>query len=258
MKHQNVKLYKFTPSLEIAEKVSVGIFRFYELTKYIKIEDTVGRADSAEGSISFHSEEYMNSPEKLPVGSFNNVEFSCVSINRNEDYLRQFFIFCMSTDLDKKAISDSEYAVELYKEVFELLSQHLNEPYEGLQSQKGTKFFSHGEVQYYDINNHPKSIEGKEWRSIYSKHSKFKEQDEYRAAFFASDHFFNRVKSNTLTIKKEIYGADKKRLNFDLEFYVRSGIDDEGYRFLEIDVSTLNANIGSGLFTIIELAKIAE
>ena len=66
-------LYKFTTNTEIAKQISLGVYRFYELTKYIKMEDQTGRADSAEGSITFPKEEHYQYPEKLPIGSFRGV-----------------------------------------------------------------------------------------------------------------------------------------------------------------------------------------
>ena len=51
-----VLLYKFTTSLDIAKQISVSIFRFYELVKYIKIEDNAGRSDINECSITFPEE----------------------------------------------------------------------------------------------------------------------------------------------------------------------------------------------------------
>ena len=86
-------LYKFTPTLEIAKIVSTGIFRFYELTKYIKMEDEAGRLDSEECSVSFPSSEYESHPELLPTGSFKGVEFQCISIRNDEEYIRQYLCF---------------------------------------------------------------------------------------------------------------------------------------------------------------------
>jgi hypothetical protein len=253
-----VKLYKFTPSLDIAEKISVGIFRFYELTKYIKIEDEVGRSDSAECSVSFPSEEYEKFPEQLPTGSFNGVEFKCISAGKDEEYIKQYFVFCMSTKRDEKAIGDSKYAVELYKDNFDFFMQFLNEPYESAENPDGRKFFSHGEVEYYDIHNHPTLIFGEFWREVYLKHAAFKYQSEYRAAFFASDLFFNRTMDAPMVIEKKIYTADKEPMDFNLELYVQSGIDDEGWRFLEIDISTFASNISPESSKIIEVAESME
>lgn len=250
-----MKLYKFTPSLDIAKKISIGIFRFYELTKYIKIEDDVGRSDSAECSVSFPPDEYEKFPEQLPTASFNDIEFKCIRAGSDEKYIKQYFVFCMSKNRDEKAIGDSRYAVELQKDNFDFFMQFLNEPYEDSENSDGRKFFSHGEVEYYDIHNHPKPIVGEFWREVYFKHAKFEHQSEYRAAFFASDHFFNRTMGNPMVIEKKIYSKDKKPIDFSLELYVKSGVDDEGWRFLEIDISTFAANISSESSKIIEVAE---
>lgn len=238
-----MKLYKFTPSLEIAEKISVGIFRFYELTKYIKIEDEVGRSDPEECSVSFPQREYEKFPEKLPTGSFKGVEFKCISTSNDEGYIKQYFVFCMSTKKDKKAIGDSKYVVELCKDNFDLFMLLLNAPFADSENPEGRQFFSHSEVEYYDIHNHPKPIVGSMWREVYLKHIDFKYQSEYRAAFFASDYFFNRVMVNPMVIEKKVFTKDKKPMGFNLELYVQSGIDVEGWRFLEIDISKFAANI---------------
>lgn len=248
-----LKLYKFTPSLEIAEIISSGIFRFYELTKYIKIEDKVGRSDTGECSVSFPPKEYEKSPEKLPTGSFRGVEFKCISAGNDEEYIKQYFVFCMSTARDEKAIGDSRYAVELYKDNFDLFMQLLNEPYKDSENPEGRQFFSHAEVEYYNINKHPKPIIGSMWREVFLKHSNFEPQKEYRAAFFTSDHFFNRVIDNPMVIEKKIFTKDKEPLDFNLELYVRSGIDDDGWRYLEIDISEFAANISSESSKIIEV-----
>lgn len=253
-----MKLYKFTPSLDIAEKISVGIFRFYELTKYIKIEDEVGRSDSAECSVSFLPEEYEKFPEQLPTVSFNGIEFKCISARNDEEYITQYFVFCMSTKRDKKAIGDSKYAVELHKDNFDFFMQLLNEPYEESENPDGRKFFSHGEVEYYDIYNHPKPIIDEFWREVYRKHAEFKYQSEYRSAFFTSDHFFNQTMDNPMVIEKKIYSKDKKPMGFNLELYVQSGVDDEVWRFLEIDISTFAANISPESSNIIEVAENVE
>jgi hypothetical protein len=253
-----MKLYKFTPSLDIAEKISVGVFRFYELTKYIKIEDEVGRSDSAECSVSFPAKEYEKFPERLPTGSFKGIEFKCISAGKDEEYIRQYFVFCMSTKTDRKAIGDSKYVVELYKDNFDLFMQLLNESYEELENTDGRKFFSHGEVEYYDINNHPKPIVGEFWREVYLKHSDFNYQNEYRAAFFASDHFFDRTMNHPMVVEKKIYGKDKEPMSFNLELFVQSGVDDEGWRYLEIDISKFAANISSEPSKISEVSGVTE
>ena len=184
-----MKLYKFTPSLEIAEKISVGIFRFYELTKYIKVEDEVGRSDPNECSVSFPPKEYEKHPKKLVTGSFRGVEFKCISARNDEEYIKQYFVFCMSTRMDERAIGNSRYVIELHKDNFDLFMRLLNEPFENRSNPEGRQFFSHGEVEYYNINKHPKPFVGNMWREVFVKHSGYDNQNEYRAAFFASDHF---------------------------------------------------------------------
>ena len=221
-------LYKFTPELEIAEQISVGIFRFYELTKYIKIEDDVGRADSAECSVSFSPKEYESFPEKLPTGSFKGIEFKCISTGNDNEYIKQYFVFCMSTEMNEKTIEDSRYVVELYRDNFELFMQLLNTPEEDSVNTDGYKFFSHGEVEYYNIHNHPKPFVGNRWHEVFVKHSDFDYQNEYRAAFFASDHFFERTSDKPMVIERKIFTKNKEPIDFNLKLSLRSGIDGEG------------------------------
>ncbi|GEM_PF-1341682 len=246
-------LYKFTPTLDIAEKVSTGIFRFYELTKYIKMEDEVGRSDPEECSVSFPTKEYEEFPDKLPIGSFRGIEFKCISTGNNEEHIRQYFVFCMSTEMDKKAIGDSRYIVELYRDNFDLFMQLLNEPFDDSANPEGHQFFSHGEVKYYNIHNHPKPFIGNRWREVFVKHSDFNYQNEYRAAFFASDHFFDRISGNPMVIEKKIFDQNKEPMSFNLELYVQSGIDDEGWRYIELDISGFAANISPEQSNITEL-----
>jgi len=247
-------LYKFTPTLEIAEKVSIGMFRFYELTKYIKMEDKVGRSDPEECSVSFPTKEYEKFPDKLPTGSFRGIEFKCISTGNDEEYIRQYFVFCMSTEMDKKAIDDSRYIVELYRDNFDLFMQLLNEPFEDSENPEGCQFFSHGEVEYYNIHNHPKPFIGNRWREVFVKHSDFDYQNEYRAAFFASDHFFDKTSDNPMVIEKKIFSQNKEPMDFNLELHVRSGVDDEGWRYIELDISEFAAKTSPESSKIIEVA----
>ncbi|MCP3925238.1 MAG: hypothetical protein GY714_21915 [Desulfobacterales bacterium] len=251
-----MKLYKFTPTLEIAETIAVGIFRFYELTKYIKMEDDVGRSDTSECSVSFLPKEYQKTPDKLPIGSFKGIEFKCISTGNDEDYIKQYFVFCMSTKMDEKAIGDSKYVVELYRDNFDLFMQLLNEPFENSEKNKGHQFFSHAEVEYYNIHTHPKPFVDDRWREVFVKHSDFDYQNEYRASFFASDHFFDRVSHKPMLKKKKIFTKNNKPMDFNLELYVRSGIDDEGWRYIEIDISEFAANISNESSKIIEVSDI--
>ena len=63
---------------------------------------------------------------------------------------------------------------------------------------------------------------------------------------------------NPMVIEKKIYSKDKKPMGFNLELYVQSGVDDEGWRFLEIDISTFAANISPESSNIIEVAENVE
>lgn len=248
-----VKLYKFTLSLDIVKNISIGIFRFYELTKYIKIEDAAGRSDPEECSVNFLREECDKYPEKLPVVSYNGVEFKCSRLGKNAEYIKQYFVFCMSTKKDVNAIDDSSYLVELQKDIFDTIMYFINEPYEEFTELDGQKLFSHSEVEYYDIDNHPKPIIRERWREVYIKHAKFEYQSEYRASFFASDELFNRISIKPMVIKRYIYSQDKKPMGFNLEFYINAGVDDKGSRFIEIDISTFAKNIYAESSNIIKI-----
>jgi len=234
-------LYKFTTSPEIARCISIGIFRFYELTKYIKIEDCVGRADSNEGSLTFPEEEHTKHPEKLPTATFNGVEFKCISVSFNEEYIRQYFVFCMSTVMNASVIGDSTHVIELSEDIFEtiemLLSNQQNE-----QNKSGLKIFSHGPVEYYNINRHPTPYGQEKWREVYIKHSKFEHQHEYRSAIFSSDQLFETLKRESLVIARPIY-KNGKRMHFDLKVSAASGTDYDGWRYIELDISEFAANL---------------
>ncbi len=231
-------LYKFTTSAEIARQVSVGIFRFYELTKYIKIEDHVGRSDPHECSVSFTEEECIEHPEKIPTASFNGVEFKCVSMRPDEKYISQYFVFCISTVMNIDVIGDSTHVVELSKDIFEAFELLLCHS----QSAKEYKFFSHGPVEYYDIHNHPTPFGQEMWREVYVKHSNFKSQYEYRAALFVSEQFFEKNRNKPTTIALPIF-LNEVRMAFDLKISMRSGIDPYGWRYIELDASEFSANL---------------
>ncbi len=236
-------LYKFVPKLEIAEQVSLGIFRFYELTKYIMLEtDGTGRTDAGEGSVSFPDEVTPSFVAKLPTASFNGVEFQCQGIHLSEDYLRQYFIFCMSVAKSDRAIGDAKFTVELDTDIFEMFDQFLHEFY-GFNPDKGTRIFSHGAVEYYDIDNHPRPFGDERWREVYLKHARFSHQQEYRAALFVSDAFFDRTSVTSMVVKRKIYEESGTPRPYDLTFLLRSGVDPEGWRYIEIDVSEFQANL---------------
>ena len=248
-------LYKFSPNIEIAKELSIGIFRFYELTKYINIEDKMGRSDPEECSVSFPKVEYEAFPESLPIGSYKGIEFKCISTGNDKEYIKQYFVFCMSTSMNEKAIGDSKFAVELYQDNFDLFMQLLNEPFENTTNPDGYQFFSHGKVEYYNIHNHPKSLAGNRWHEVFVKHSTFDYQKEYRAAIFASDSFFGRISNKPMVIEKRILTKNKEPMNFNLKLSLKSGIDSDGWRYIEVDVSEFAANITSEDSKIIELAS---
>jgi len=236
-------LYKFTPTLEIAKQISIGIFRFYELTKYIKIEDKVGRSDSAECSVSFPKEEYNLFPDKLPTGSYNGIEFQCISIRPDNEYIKQYFVFCTSTKMNVQTIGDSKYVVELYEDTFDLFMQLLNAPEESSSNTNGNRFFSHGQVSYYNIHKHPEPFLKDRWREVYVKHTDFDYQNEYRAALFASDHFFERTKDKPRVILRRMFTTEGKEMNFKLKLSLHSGIDEDGWRYVEFDLSEFATNM---------------
>lgn len=238
-------LYKFTTTSEIARQLSVGIFRFYELTKYIKIEDSFGRSDTAECSVIFPERESLAFPEKLPTVSFNGVEFKCVSVQPSDDYIKQYFVFCTSTIINNRVIGDSKYVVELHVDMFETFEMLLNPPLENYSKLNGYKFFSHSPVTYYDIHNHPEPLLGNKWREVYVKHSDFMHQHEYRAALFASDHFFNRVRNKPMVIERRVFKNGQK-LDFNLKLAIHSDIDADGWRYVEFDISEFSANLNLG------------
>jgi hypothetical protein len=232
-------LYKFTTSAEIAKQISIGIFRFYELSKYIKMEDSVGRSDAAECSVSFPETEWSAFPGKLPTAYFGGVGFQCISIKLSEDYIRQYFVFCMSTVISDDVMGDSKYIVELRADIFETFEMLLCPP----KNIDGNKFFSHGTVAYYDIHSHPDPLLDDKWREVYIKHSDFKHQHEYRAALFASDHFFNRVRHKPMLIERNIFHKNGSKMSFKLKLSIHSDIDADGWRYVQFDVSEFSANL---------------
>ncbi len=149
----------------------------------------------------------------------------------------------MSTKKDKKAIGDSKYVVELHKDNFDLFMQFLNEPFESPENLEGHQLFSHGEVEYYNIHSHPKPFMGNRWREVFVKHSDFDYQNKYRAALFASDHFFEKVSKKPMVLERKIYTKNREVMEFNLKFSVQSGVDMDGWRYIELDISEFAANI---------------
>lgn len=239
----SIPLYKFVPTEEIARKISVGVYRFYELTKYRKIEDTAGRSDPSEGSICFTDAEIENDIEKLPVGSFNGIEFLCAKTSLSDDYIGQYFVFCMSIANSARAIDGCNYSVELSTDIFDALDILLPTPDAPKFYRDGIKLFSHAPVEYYDIYNHPNPLNGERWKEAYIKHSMFSYQREYRAAIFVSNHFFERTRNEPAISETPIFDGTGNQCGFNLKLLIRSGIDENGWRYLEFDVSEFQANL---------------
>lgn len=183
------RVYKHTTERAIADAIAAGVYRFYELTKYVRMEDDNGRSDSAECSVSFSEHEIASFPLKLPVGSFNGVEFYCASIKPDDGYIRQYFVFCTSL-VESDVLGDARCSVELETDIFDTLGMMLNSHAPLAEDVDGLKRFSHGVVEYYDVHRHPTPMLNERWREVFSKHAKFAGQQEYRAALFASDRFF--------------------------------------------------------------------
>ncbi|MEP0940251.1 MAG: hypothetical protein ABJH63_20180 [Rhizobiaceae bacterium] len=234
-------LYKFVPTPEIAQQVARGVFRFYELTKYIKMEEETGRSDPSEGSMTFTDGEIRNSSEALPRASFNGIEFSCSKISPDEDYLSQYFVFCVSTQKSEIAIEGCKYSVELNTDMFDVFEMLLPTPTAPSGNHDGLKFFSHAPVEYYDVNNHPARMDGEVWKEAYIKRREFSYQCEYRAALFMSDQFFAKAGSRTLVYRAPARDSSGNLL--DLKLLIQSGIDEAGWRFLELDISEFQSTI---------------
>jgi len=246
-------LYRYVAERAVAEAIARGIFRFYELAKYIKMEDENGRGDDAEGAFAIPQEEYAGNPEKLPVASFNGVRFHCVSIAADDEYLSQYFVLCMSTKAATSLMGDSRYRVEIHRDQFDVFSSLLNPPDDTSADGDGRKFFSHGPIEYYDIDNHPARVSGQRWKEVYSKHRRFADQHEYRAAFFINESAVERISRRREVIRRAICHRDGTPMDFGLEVHVRAGRDAEGWRFIEIDTCEFAKRIGAAPGLVVEL-----
>lgn len=247
-------LYKFTTSPEIAKRISMGTFRFYELIKYIKIEDIAGRSDVNECSLAFTEIECATHPKKLPTTSFNGVEFKCISAKPDDKYISQYFVFCMSTVMNAGVIGDSTHVVELSEDIFNTFEMLMCPQAAHSSNTDGYKFFSHGPVEYYNVHNHPAPFMNERWREVYIKHSDFKHQHEYRAALFASDHFFHAIQNEPMVIARPIFQNGMK-MDFYIKLSVQSGTDADGWRYIEFDVSEFSANLKVGPCKVSEIAN---
>lgn len=250
-------LYKYLSDENIAKVVADGVYRFYELTKYIKMEDEYGRSDTSEGSVSFEEKESLEFPKKLPIGRLvkedgSSVSFSFLSMQPDHDYLKQYFVLCLSNCISSEVMNDSKNVVEITSDVFDFL-ERLFLPPAGVIIQDGRKMFSHGRVFYYDIHNHPGNISNEMWKQVFLKHRRFQHQDEYRASLFVSDKFFNRVSQNK-EIKniRNIHSPDGKKLG-DAQIEITSGYDADGWRYIEIDTRNFCKKLGLNSSKIINL-----
>lgn len=241
---ENVLLYKYVPSQDIARQISKGIFRFYELTKYRKLEEKTGRSDPSEGSLGFPEKDYRNFPHKLPIASFRGIEFSCIHISPDDKYLSQYFVFCASTQSSESAIDGCGYSVELDTDIFDVFEMLLPTP----ANDRGMKFFSHAPIEYYDVHHHPGKFDGENWKEAYIKHRQFSYQNEYRAAMFVSDQYFDRARTAPIVYRREARDSEGKPL--DLKLVIQSGTDDVGWRYLELDISEFQAELLSEPFPI--------
>lgn len=238
-----IQLYKFVTDLPIAQSVANGIFRFYELTKYIRMEDSTGRADVQEGSVSFTKTEINEYPMKLPVASFNGVKFYCSSIRPDDGYLQQYFVFCSST-VKETALGAIKYAVDFKSDVFDLFQMVLDANVPLPDNTEGIKRFKHGPVEYYDVHNHPTPLADDRWREVFLKHSGFKDQREYRASIYVPDRFFSSICDKALEIEQKVFDIEGNQRNFNLRLCVRAGVDAFGWRYIELDVSDFAHNLG--------------
>jgi hypothetical protein len=246
-------LYKLTNSKDIAVLISNGMFRFYELTKYTRIEDEAGRFDSNEGAVMFTPNECVQNPELLPDASFKGIPFKLAGSKSDPDYLKQYFVFCMSHSADPSAIADSTHVVELYEDVFTFLEMVLN----GHFNIENHKFFSHGSVEYYDINNHPSPFGKNVWKEVYLKRSEYSFQSEYRACVFAPDYFFEELKNLPIVLSQRVY-LDPNKSKVDLVLRLAAGTDADGWRFIEATTSDFNIKLGHQAFYMNEIADKSE
>jgi len=247
-------VYRYLSDLTVAQSIARGVLRFYELTKYLKMEDSLGRRDDAECAVSFPEEEYRTQPEKLPVASFKGIQFHCISTGVDQEYVSQYFVLCTSTPGANRAIGDGRYRVELHRDQFDLLSQLLNPSTKPYLDQDGRKLFSHGPVEYYDIDHHPAPIPKDRWKEVFLKHRTFAHQREYRAALFLSKQTFDRTREGGAEIRRAVHHPEtRERMPFDLVFSVRAGLDHDGWRYVEIDTSAFREHLGLDPAVIVDL-----
>lgn len=231
------------PEKEIAELISKGVIRFYELKKYITLDgDQTGRSDENEGNVYYPEAKDINVPGILTKMKLGDFEFECSGISFSAEYLYQYFVFCLSYERIDNAILDTKYMVELDSNIFDII-KFLTAPFEP-DNEKNTKykFFHHDKVRYYDIDNQLPMLENERWRSIFKKHSLFSHQKEYRAFIFLSNEFFEDLKLQPFDVELDIADENGNPLDIKLECTFRSGVDD-GWRYIEFDISRFASKV---------------
>ncbi|AXN31625.1 hypothetical protein [Vibrio coralliilyticus] len=234
-------LYKYVPEREIADVISRGNFRFYELVKYIDIEDISGRSDPHECSINIQDHEWEKI-EELPVVYLDDLKLHFSASSPSKEHISNYFVFCVSSKPTSNAIADSNYEVSFNVNVFETLGKLLLDfPF---QSDDRYKLFSHGPVKYYNIKSELSPIQEERWQEVYLKHSDFSYQNEYRAALFLPPDVFEMVDEAPMSLDLPVNDAFGNRLPYNLEFEVRAGVDNWGWRYVELDLSKVISNAG--------------
>ncbi|EHH1241878.1 hypothetical protein [Vibrio parahaemolyticus] len=238
-----MKLYKYVPEEVVAKSISCGVFRFYELLKYVAIEDDVGRSDASECSVNFPRHEWENDTEALPVLYIGDVKVHYTRISPSKEHIAQYFVFCSSFERTDNAILDTRFMVEFDANVFDIFEFVLKD-FQGHLQNENLKIFSHGKVSYYSLKEPPKTRLKSSWEEVYLKHQDYSYQNEYRATLCIPDFMFDMATEETTHLRFKINDKKGEPLDFDLTVDIRGGIDSSGWRFIEIDISEFTKNIG--------------
>ncbi|RZV19726.1 hypothetical protein EOJ41_10210 [Vibrio alginolyticus] len=238
-----MKLYKYVPEDVVAKSISSGVFRFYELLKYIAIEDGVGRADTSECSVNFPRHEWENDPQALPVLYIGDVKVHYTGISPSKDHISQYFVFCSSFERTDNAILDTRFMVEFDANVFDIF-EFVLKGFQGHLQNENLKIFSHGKVKYYSLKEPPETKLKSSWEEVYLKHQDYSHQNEYRAALCIPDFMFDIASEETTHLSFNINDIDGEPLDFDLTVDIRGGIDNSGWRYIEIDISEFAKHVG--------------
>ncbi|MGR5213361.1 hypothetical protein ACPV4A_22710 [Vibrio rotiferianus] len=238
-----MNLYKYVPEEVVAKSISSGVFRFYELLKYIAIEDDSGRADVSECSVNFPRHEWENDPQALPVLYIGDVKVQYTGISPSKEHISQYFVFCSSFERTDEAILDTKFMVEFDANVFDIFEFVLKD-FQGNLQNENLKIFSHGKVNYYSLNKPPETKLKSSWQEVYLKHQDYSHQNEYRAALCIPNFMFDIAVEETTHRRFEINDKAGEPLDFDLTVDIRGGIDNSGWRYIEIDISEFAKHIG--------------